>query len=44
MHLLGIPADRLGGDVDLMAAEVDEEAVPRERPVAEAASVIADEA
>jgi len=44
MHPLWIPANDLGGDVDLMLAKVDEEAVPRERPVAEAASVIADEA
>ena len=43
MHLFGVLADNLGGDVDLMLAEVDEAAVPRERPAAEAASVVADE-
>ena len=42
MHLLGVPADKLGGDVDLVVAEVDEAAVPRERFAAEAASVVAD--
>ena len=43
MQPFGILADDLGGDVDLMLAEVDEAAVPRERPAAEAASVVADE-
>ena len=44
MHLLGVPADGLCGDVYLMVTEVDEEVVPREQLVAEAASVVADEA
>ncbi len=43
-HLLGVLADDVGGDVDLVVAEVDEASVPRERSVAEAASVVADEA
>ena len=43
MYPFGIPADNLGGDVDLMVAEGDEAAVPRERPAAEAACVVADE-
>ena len=43
MHPFGVPADDLGGDVDRKVAEVDEEAVPRERPAAEATSVVADD-
>ena len=43
MHLLGVPADNLGGDVDHKVTEVDEAAVPRERPAAEATSVVADD-
>ena len=43
MHPFGILANNLGGDVDLMLAEVDEAAVPRERPAAETACVVADE-
>ena len=43
MHPFRIPAENLGGDVDLMVAELDEAAVLRERPTAKASSVIADE-
>ena len=43
MHPFGIPADNLSGDVDCEAAELDEAAIPRERPTAEAASVVADD-
>ena len=43
MHPFGLPAADLGGDVDLVLAEVDEAAVPRERLAAEAARVVADE-
>ena len=43
MHPFGVPADDLGGDVDREAAELDEAAIPRERPATEAASVVADD-
>ena len=42
-HLLGVLADNLGGDVGHEGAEADEAAVRRERPAAEASSVVADE-
>ena len=43
MHPFGIPADNLGGDVDLMLAESDEAAIPRQRFAGETARVVADE-
>ena len=42
-HLLGVLSDKLAGDVDLERPKGDEAAVPRERPAAEAAHVVADE-
>ena len=41
--LFGVHADDLAGDVDRKVTEVDEAAVPRERPAAEATSVVADD-
>ena len=42
-HLLGVPAHKLGGDVDLERPEEDEAAVPRHWPATEAARVVVDE-
>ena len=42
-HLLRVLADNLGGDVGHEGAEADEAAVRRERPAAEASSIVADE-
>ena len=43
MHPVRVSADDPGGDVDREVAELDEAAVPCERPAAEAASVVADD-
>ena len=40
LHPFGIPAGDLGGDVDRERAELDEAAVPRERPAADRKSVV----
>ena len=43
-HVLWVPANRIGGDVDLVVTEVDDAAVPGERLVADVTGVVDDEA